>query len=101
MQVEGRSFDFWFTLRFETSFAKVLLFPILMTIIRNYLVSADLTVLIQRLSEGWHSKIPLLVEAVKSLLEEQNLGVRKAMSEVSHRLFILYCCCSYFLLIFK
>ncbi|RDX96367.1 Protein SHOOT GRAVITROPISM 6, partial [Mucuna pruriens] len=34
------------------------------------------------LSEAWHSKIPLLVEAVKSLLEEQNLGVRKALSEL-------------------
>ncbi|KHN02293.1 HEAT repeat-containing protein 7A like [Glycine soja] len=38
--------------------------------------------LLPRLSEAWHSKIPLLVEAVKSLLEEQNLGVRKALSEL-------------------
>ncbi|XP_073221884.1 protein SHOOT GRAVITROPISM 6-like isoform X3 [Cicer arietinum] len=38
--------------------------------------------LLPRLSEGWHSKIPLLVEAVKSLLEEHNLGVRKALSEL-------------------
>ncbi|TKY62093.1 SHOOT GRAVITROPISM 6 protein [Spatholobus suberectus] len=38
--------------------------------------------LLPRLSEAWHSKIPLLVEAVKSLLEEQNLGVRKAVSEL-------------------
>ncbi len=35
-----------------------------------------------RLSEAWHSKRPLLVEAVKFLLDEQNLGVRKALSEV-------------------
>ncbi|XP_045795656.1 protein SHOOT GRAVITROPISM 6 isoform X1 [Trifolium pratense] len=38
--------------------------------------------LLPRLSEAWHSKIPLLVEAVKSLLEEHNLGVRKALSEL-------------------
>ncbi|XP_061352593.1 protein SHOOT GRAVITROPISM 6 isoform X2 [Gastrolobium bilobum] len=38
--------------------------------------------LLPRLSEAWHSKIHLLVEAVKSLLEEQNLGVRKALSEL-------------------
>ncbi|XP_019425603.1 PREDICTED: protein SHOOT GRAVITROPISM 6 isoform X3 [Lupinus angustifolius] len=38
--------------------------------------------LLPRLSEAWHSKIPLLVEAVKSLLEELNLGVRKALSEL-------------------
>ena len=35
-----------------------------------------------RLSEAWHSKRPLLVEAVKLLLDEQILGVRKALSEV-------------------
>ncbi|XP_022634964.1 protein SHOOT GRAVITROPISM 6 isoform X6 [Vigna radiata var. radiata] len=38
--------------------------------------------LLPRLSEAWHSKISLLVEAVKSLLEEQNLAVRKALSEL-------------------
>lgn len=37
---------------------------------------------IWRLSEAWHNKRPLLVEAVKLLLDEQNLGVRKALSEV-------------------
>jgi hypothetical protein len=35
-----------------------------------------------RLSEAWHSKRPLLVEAVNFLLDEQNLGVRKALAEV-------------------
>jgi hypothetical protein len=39
-------------------------------------------VFIWRSSEAWHSKRPLLVEAVKSLLDEQNFGVRKALSEV-------------------
>ncbi|KAI8563620.1 hypothetical protein RHMOL_Rhmol03G0123600 [Rhododendron molle] len=34
-----------------------------------------------RLSEAWHSKRPSLVEAVKLLLDEQNLVVRKALSE--------------------
>ncbi|RYR03645.1 hypothetical protein Ahy_B06g082747 isoform B [Arachis hypogaea] len=38
--------------------------------------------LLPRLFEAWHSKIPLLVEAVKSLLEEPSLGVRKALSEL-------------------
>lgn len=38
--------------------------------------------LLPRLSEAWHSKRPLLVEAVKLLLDEQNLGVRKALSEL-------------------
>ncbi|XP_050910531.1 protein SHOOT GRAVITROPISM 6 isoform X7 [Lathyrus oleraceus] len=38
--------------------------------------------LLPRLSEAWHSKIPLLVESVKSLLEEHHLGVRKALSEL-------------------
>ncbi|XP_020969383.1 ABC transporter B family member 28-like isoform X3 [Arachis ipaensis] len=34
------------------------------------------------LFEAWHSKILLLIEAVKSLLEEPSLGVRKALSEL-------------------
>ncbi|POO01805.1 Coatomer beta subunit [Trema orientale] len=38
--------------------------------------------LLPRLSEAWHSKRPLLVETVKFLLDEQNLGVRKALSEL-------------------
>ncbi|XP_054824729.1 protein SHOOT GRAVITROPISM 6-like isoform X2 [Prosopis cineraria] len=38
--------------------------------------------LLPRLLEVWHNKRPLLVEAVKSLLDEQNLGVRKALSEL-------------------
>ncbi|WJZ93744.1 hypothetical protein VitviT2T_012661 [Vitis vinifera] len=38
--------------------------------------------LLPRLSEAWHSKRPLLVEAVKLLLDEQILGVRKALSEL-------------------
>ncbi|XP_008462510.1 protein SHOOT GRAVITROPISM 6 isoform X1 [Cucumis melo] len=39
--------------------------------------------LLPRLSEAWHGKRPLLTEAVKSLLDEQNLGVRKALSELT------------------
>ncbi|KAK4789666.1 hypothetical protein SAY86_016970 [Trapa natans] len=38
--------------------------------------------LLPRLSEAWHSKRPSLVEVVKSLLDEQNLGIRKALSEL-------------------
>ncbi|KAL0336932.1 UNVERIFIED_CONTAM: protein SHOOT GRAVITROPISM 6 [Sesamum calycinum] len=34
------------------------------------------------LSEAWHAKRPLLVEAVKNLLDESNLAVRKALSEL-------------------
>ncbi|XP_059462470.1 protein SHOOT GRAVITROPISM 6 isoform X2 [Corylus avellana] len=38
--------------------------------------------LLPRLSEAWHSKRPLLVEAVNFLLDEQNLGVRKVLAEL-------------------
>ncbi|XP_019054507.1 PREDICTED: protein SHOOT GRAVITROPISM 6 isoform X2 [Nelumbo nucifera] len=38
--------------------------------------------LLPRLSEAWHAKRPLLVEAVKLLLDEQSLGIRKALSEL-------------------
>ncbi|KAK4392143.1 protein SHOOT GRAVITROPISM 6 [Sesamum angolense] len=38
--------------------------------------------LLPRLSEAWHAKRPLLVEAVKNLLDESNLAVRKALSEL-------------------
>ncbi|XP_058207900.1 protein SHOOT GRAVITROPISM 6 isoform X3 [Rhododendron vialii] len=38
--------------------------------------------LLPRLSEAWHSKRPSLVEAVRLLLDEQNLAVRKALSEL-------------------
>ncbi|KAL2933424.1 Protein SHOOT GRAVITROPISM 6 [Bienertia sinuspersici] len=38
--------------------------------------------LLPRLSEAWHNKMPMLVDVVKLLLEEQNIGVRKALSEL-------------------
>ncbi|KAB2630954.1 protein SHOOT GRAVITROPISM 6 [Pyrus ussuriensis x Pyrus communis] len=38
--------------------------------------------LLPRFSEAWHSKRPFLVEAVQFLIDEQNLGVRKALSEL-------------------
>ncbi|KAE9465484.1 hypothetical protein C3L33_02600, partial [Rhododendron williamsianum] len=38
--------------------------------------------LLPRLSEAWHSKRPSLVEAVRLLLDEQNLAVCKALSEL-------------------
>ncbi|KAL9672971.1 hypothetical protein QQ045_029224 [Rhodiola kirilowii] len=38
--------------------------------------------LLPRLTEAWHSKRPLLVEIVESLLDEQSLGIRKALSEL-------------------
>ncbi|GER36839.1 ARM repeat superfamily protein [Striga asiatica] len=38
--------------------------------------------LLPRLSEVWHAKRPLLVDAVKSLLDEGNLAVCKALSEL-------------------
>ncbi|XP_058204568.1 protein SHOOT GRAVITROPISM 6-like [Rhododendron vialii] len=37
--------------------------------------------LLPKLSEAWHCKRPSLVEAIKLLLDEQNLAVRKALSE--------------------
>ncbi|XP_071701301.1 protein SHOOT GRAVITROPISM 6 [Rutidosis leptorrhynchoides] len=38
--------------------------------------------LLPRLSEAWHNKRPALIEAITSLLEEQNLGVCKALAEL-------------------
>ncbi|GAB2235811.1 hypothetical protein Drorol1_Dr00026252 [Drosera rotundifolia] len=38
--------------------------------------------LLPRLSEAWHGKRPLLVDTVMLLLDEQGLGVRKALSEL-------------------
>ncbi|KAL9236431.1 hypothetical protein vseg_011104 [Gypsophila vaccaria] len=38
--------------------------------------------LLPRLSEPWNHKMPLLVDVVKLLLNEQTLGVRKALSEL-------------------
>lgn len=38
--------------------------------------------LLPRLSEAWHGKRPLLVDTVMLLLDEQSLGVRKALSEL-------------------
>ncbi|XP_021290042.1 protein SHOOT GRAVITROPISM 6 isoform X3 [Herrania umbratica] len=38
--------------------------------------------LLPRSSEAWHNKRPLLLDAVKSLLDEQNLGIKKALSEL-------------------
>ncbi|XP_057983736.1 protein SHOOT GRAVITROPISM 6 isoform X2 [Malania oleifera] len=38
--------------------------------------------LVPRLSEAWYSKRPLLVEAIKLLLDEQSLGVCMALSEL-------------------
>ncbi|KAI7751520.1 LOW QUALITY PROTEIN: hypothetical protein M8C21_022432 [Ambrosia artemisiifolia] len=38
--------------------------------------------LLPRLSEVWHNKRPALIEAITLLLEEQNLGVCKALAEL-------------------
>ncbi|KNA12653.1 hypothetical protein SOVF_123030 isoform A [Spinacia oleracea] len=38
--------------------------------------------LLPRLSEAWHNNRSMLVDVVKLLLDEQNLGVRKALSEL-------------------
>ncbi|KAJ8532794.1 hypothetical protein K7X08_015683 [Anisodus acutangulus] len=38
--------------------------------------------LLPRLSEAWHSKRPLLIDVVKLLLDELNLGVCKALAEL-------------------
>ncbi|KAM7255099.1 hypothetical protein ACFE04_020340 [Oxalis oulophora] len=38
--------------------------------------------LLPRSLEAWHNKRPLLVDTVKSLLDEENLAVRKALSEL-------------------
>ncbi|XP_073526484.1 uncharacterized protein [Phyllobates terribilis] len=39
--------------------------------------------LLPRLAEAWHGKRPLLVDTAKLLLDEQNLGIRKALSELT------------------
>ncbi|KAI5319266.1 hypothetical protein L3X38_038974 [Prunus dulcis] len=56
MQIEGRTFDVWSA-------------------------TCVLKHLLPRLSEAWHSKRHNLVEAVQFLLGEQDLGVRKVLSE--------------------
>ncbi|VVA09446.1 PREDICTED: SHOOT GRAVITROPISM 6 [Prunus dulcis] len=56
MQIEGRTFDVWSS-------------------------TCVLKHLLPRLSEAWHSKRHNLVEAVQFLLGEQDLGVRKVLSE--------------------
>ncbi|GJU56665.1 protein shoot gravitropism 6 isoform X1 [Tanacetum coccineum] len=38
--------------------------------------------LVPRLSEAWHTKRPILIESITLLLEEQNLGVCKALAEL-------------------
>ncbi|XP_076947107.1 protein SHOOT GRAVITROPISM 6-like isoform X1 [Bidens hawaiensis] len=38
--------------------------------------------LLPRLSEAWHNKRPALIEAITLLLDEQNLGVCKALAEL-------------------
>lgn len=45
---------------------------------------------VRRLLEAWHSKRPLLIEAARSLLDEQSLAVRKALSEVLSWHIMLY-----------
>ena len=55
-----------------------------------------------RLSEALHNKRPLLVEAVKLLLDEQDLGVRKALSEVvSYELIVLASFFNFLILLVK
>lgn len=61
-----------------------------MVILDSLKGSVFLMTSIFRLSEALHNKRPLLVEAVKLLLDEQDLGVRKALSEVvSYELIVL------------
>ncbi|VFQ97621.1 unnamed protein product [Cuscuta campestris] len=38
--------------------------------------------LLPRLAEAWHNKRPVLIESVKLLIDEHNLGVRKALAEL-------------------
>ncbi|XP_031119472.1 protein SHOOT GRAVITROPISM 6 isoform X1 [Ipomoea triloba] len=38
--------------------------------------------LLPRLAESWHNKRPILIESVKLLIDERNLGVRKALAEL-------------------
>ena len=85
MQVEGGTFDFWCTLCFKTSTAEVYFLHTLDFTFLNVLCQLTL-IFVWRLSEAWYSKRPLLVEAVNSLLDEQSLGVRKALSEVYYKL---------------
>lgn len=83
MQIEGRTFGVWCTMCSKASVAQVSLHYV----VSNYHVWFFYIIwhsynFIWRLSEAWHNKRPSLVEAVKFLLDEQNLGVRKALSEV-------------------
>ena len=84
MQIKGRSFDFWSTLCLETSIAQVtFLLSYATPDVKPTVTWFDLPVIFWcRLSEAWHNCRPMLVDVVKSLLDEQNLGVRKALSEV-------------------
>lgn len=62
-----------------------------MVILDSLKGSVFLMTSIFRLSEALHNKRPLLVEAVKLLLDEQDLGVRKALSEVvSYELIVFF-----------
>ena len=54
--------------------------------LHSYVLCQLTLIFVWRLSEAWYSKRPLLVEAVNSLLDEQSLGVRKALSEVYYKL---------------
>ena len=71
---------------------RFLLFLLFVMVILDSLKgSVFLMTSIFRLSEALHNKRPLLVEAVKLLLDEQDLGVRKALSEVvSYELIVFF-----------
>ena len=68
---------------FKASLAQVPFASFVCTSCYDSFTWSDFVVIfIWRLSEAWHSKRPLLVEAVKFLLDDQNLGIQKALSEV-------------------
>lgn len=83
MQAKGRTLECWCALCSKAPTAQVsssfLHFIISLLICLHDLICLHFH---WRSSEAWHSKRPLLLEAVKSLLDEQNLAVQKAISEV-------------------
>ncbi|GFS45810.1 ARM repeat superfamily protein [Actinidia rufa] len=81
LNVEGGTFDFWCALCFKASTAEVYFLHTLDFTFSNVLCQLTL-IFAWRLSEAWYSKRPSLVEAVNTLLDEQSLGVCKALSEL-------------------
>lgn len=82
MQVKRRSIYCWGTWHNKTSIAQVLFLSLSLPLCVFELFAGISITYLYRLLESWHTKQALLVEIVKSLLEEQSLGIRMALAEV-------------------